>query len=65
MKFTLSEWDSIRRALGTALTEAESLVADLETEVKTNPSIINDYLDSKMRTAELASFITRIENATV
>jgi len=65
MKFTLSEWDSISRALGTALSEAETLATELEVEVKTNPSAIKDYLDSKMRVAELAGFIARIENATI
>ena len=65
MKFTLSEWDSIRRALGTALCEAEALIPDLEAEAKTNPSYIKDYLDSKMWAAELAGYISRIENATI
>lgn len=65
MKFTLSEWESIKRALGTALDEAESLIVDLEAEVKTNPAIIKDYLESKMRVAELQGFILRIESATI
>ena len=65
MKFTLSEWDSIRRALGTALVEEESFIVNLEAEVKTNPAIIKDYLDGKIRVAELQSFISRIENATI
>ena len=65
MKFTLSEWDSIRRALGTALDEAESLIVDLEEEVKTNPGVIKDYLEGKMRVVELQGFISRIESATI
>ena len=65
MKFTLSEWASIKCALGTALIEAEECAANLEIELKTNPAIIKDYLDSKMKIAELAGFIARIESATV
>jgi len=65
MKFTLSEWASIRCALGTALCEAEEMTASLETEVKTNPTALKDYLDGKMKIAELTGFISRIENATI
>ena len=64
MKFTLSEWASIKCALGTALAEAEECAA-LEAEVKKDPACIKDYLDSKMKIAELEGFISRIENATV
>ena len=65
MKFTLSEWASIKCALGTALSEAEDCAAGLEAEVKKDPSSIKDYLESKMKIAELAGFIARIENATI
>ena len=65
MKFTLSEWASIKCALGTALVEAEDCAKGLEDEVKANPKCLKDYLESKMKVAELAGFIARIENATV
>ncbi len=65
MKFTLSEWASIKCALGTALDDAQDLAAELEKEVKTNPACVKDYLDAKMKIAELAGYISRIENATV
>ncbi len=65
MKFTLSEWASIKCALGTALAEAEECATALEAEVKKDPACIKDYLDSKMKIAELEGFISRIENATV
>jgi len=65
MKFTLSEWASIQQALGTALCEAETLVAELEIEVKTNPDVLKDYLEGKMKVAEWEGFISRIESATV
>jgi len=65
MKFTLSEWASIKCALGTALAEAEDCAMELEAEVKTDSTALRDYLDAKMKIAELAGFIARIENATV
>ena len=65
MKFTLSEWASIKQALGTALDDAQDLAVQLEKEVKTDPTCITDYLDAKMKIAELEGFISRIENATV
>ena len=65
MKFTLSEWASIKCALGTALNEMEELAASLEKEVKNDTSLIKDYMESKLKISELTSFIARIENATV
>ena len=65
MKFTLSEWASIKCALGTALEDERECAASLEAEVKINPSCVKDYLASKMKIAELEGFIARIENATV
>lgn len=65
MKFTLSEWASIKCALGTALADAEECAAELEIEAKKDPTAIKDYLESKMKIAELEGFIARIENATV
>jgi hypothetical protein len=65
MKFTLSEWASIKCALGTALAEAEECAASLEAEVKQDTSCLKDYLECKMKIAELSGFIARIENATV
>lgn len=65
MKFTLSEWAAIKCALGTALVEAEELAAELEIEVQKDPTCIKDYLDAKMKIAELEGFIARIESATV
>ena len=65
MKFTLSEWTSIKCALGTALSEEEEYAANLETEVKKDTSLIKDYMESKIKIAELTGFIARIENATV
>jgi hypothetical protein len=65
MKFTLSEWASIKCALGTALSEEEDYAANLEKEVKSDTSLIKDYLQSKIKIAELAGFIQRIESATI
>jgi len=65
MKFTLSEWASIKCALGTALYEAEVCAESLEKEAKADTIAIKDYLESKMKIAELAGFISRIENATI
>ena len=65
MKFTLSEWAVIKCALGTALSEAEECAANLEAEVKVDTTAIKDYLESKMKIAELTGFIARIENATI
>ena len=65
MKFTLSEWASIKCALGTALNEAEEHAASLEEEVIADPSLIKDYMEAKVKIAELAGFISRIENATI
>ncbi len=65
MKFTLSEWESIKCALGTALCEAEELAEDLEAEVKKDPACLKDYLASNMKIAELSGFIARIENSTI
>ena len=65
MKFTLSEWSSIKCALGTALAEEEDCAAGLEEEAKTDPAAIKDYLECKIKIAELAGFIARIENATI
>ena len=58
-------YEVIKCALGTALAEAEECAAALEAEVKKDPACIKDYLDSKMKIAELEGFISRIENATV
>ena len=65
MKFTLSEWLSIRCALGTALYEAEECVASLEEELQSDPTpiLIKDYIECKSNVTELANFIARIENA--
>lgn len=65
MKFTLSEWASIKCALGTALEDEQECAAELEAEVKTNPACVKDYLNAKMKVAELEGFIARIENATI
>lgn len=65
MKFTLSEWASIKCALGTALDEEQGLSESLEKEVKTDPSVLKDFLNAKMKIAELSGFIARIENATI
>lgn len=65
MKFTLSEWATIKCYLGTALIDMEECAADLEKEVGTNPLALKDYLECKMKIIELEGFITRIETATV
>jgi hypothetical protein len=65
MKFTLSEWESIKIALGTALFEEEECLKSLEKESKTNPEVIRDLCESTLKVAELANFIDRIEHATV
>ena len=64
MKFTIGEWASIKRALGTALDEAELLVIDLEAEIMTTPTKLSlkDYLDAKMLVTELEDYIARIES---
>ena len=64
MKFTLSEWATIKCYLGTALIDMEECAADLENEVKTDPSALRDYLECKMKIVELEGFINRIETAT-
>ncbi|MCD7805659.1 MAG: hypothetical protein LUH03_11070 [Oscillospiraceae bacterium] len=67
MKFTLSEWNAIKRYLATALDDAEDLVSSLEAEIKDKPdyTVVKDYMAAKMSVAELEGFIARIESATV
>ena len=65
MKFTLSEWATFKCYLGKALIDMEECAADLENEVKTDPSALRDYLECKMKIVELEGFINRIETATV
>jgi len=67
MKFTLSEWNAIKRYLATALDDAEDFVAGLEKEIQEKPDylVAKDYVAAKKSVAELENFIARIESATV
>ncbi|MCD7958248.1 MAG: hypothetical protein LUF89_01660 [Ruminococcus sp.] len=67
MKFTLSEWNAIKRYLATALDDAEDFVAGLEKEIQEKPDylVVKDYVAAKKSVAELENFIARIESATV
>lgn len=47
MKFTLSEWESIKCVLGTAFVEAEECATSLEEEVKKIPLVLETTWTAK------------------
>jgi len=63
MKFTITEWAMIKRALATALCECEQLMTDLAPEIKINELSAKDFHVCKEEAAKLSIFIDRIENA--